>query len=127
MILLTKLKLVSFLAGAATETALSVDDFRQLRLELLVHAGGGLLVLLVPMVLSVYKPWGLTSYGRRKQEEVQKSLPVQRATPALDSEKAPTDKRPLTGLKIAVIIICIIAAVITGVHIMGGSPGGHGH
>jgi len=34
-----------------------------------VHAGGGLLVLLVPMILSVYKPRGMTRYGRRKQHE----------------------------------------------------------
>jgi hypothetical protein len=38
-------------------------------MQLAVHAAGGLLVLLVPAVLSVYKPPGLTPYGRRKQEE----------------------------------------------------------
>ena len=27
------------------------------------------MVLLVPAVLSIYKPWGLTPYGRRKQHE----------------------------------------------------------
>lgn len=32
----------------------------------LVHAGGGLLVLLVTSILAVYKPWGPTPYGRRK-------------------------------------------------------------
>ncbi len=30
-----------------------------------VHAVGGLVVLLVAVVLSVYKPWGRTPYGRR--------------------------------------------------------------
>ena len=35
----------------------------------LVHAGGGLLVLLVITVLNVYKPRGLTPYGWRKQRE----------------------------------------------------------
>jgi hypothetical protein len=34
----------------------------------LVHAGGGLLVLLVTTILAVYKPWGLTTYGRRKRQ-----------------------------------------------------------
>jgi len=33
----------------------------------LLHAGGGLLVLLVTTTLSVYKPRGMTAYGRRKQ------------------------------------------------------------
>ena len=35
----------------------------------LVHAGGGLLVLLVITGLNVYKPRGLTPYGWRKQQE----------------------------------------------------------
>ena len=33
----------------------------------LVHAGGGLLVLLAITILAVYKPKGLTWYGKRKQ------------------------------------------------------------
>ena len=32
----------------------------------LIHSGGGLLVLLAAMTLSVFKPWGMTSYGRRQ-------------------------------------------------------------
>jgi hypothetical protein len=35
----------------------------------LVHAGGGLLVLLAITVLNVYKPQGMTPYGWRKQHE----------------------------------------------------------
>jgi hypothetical protein len=37
------------------------------RLELAVHAGGGLVVLLVATGLSMFKPWGKTAYGQRKQ------------------------------------------------------------
>ena len=33
----------------------------------LAHSIGGLLVLLVPLVLNIYKPRGLTRYGRRRQ------------------------------------------------------------
>jgi hypothetical protein len=36
---------------------------------MLPHAPGGLLVLLAATTLSVYKPWGMTPYGRRKQHE----------------------------------------------------------
>ena len=35
----------------------------------LFHAGGGLVVLLVIMVLNMYKPRGMTRYGWRKQQE----------------------------------------------------------
>jgi hypothetical protein len=34
-----------------------------------LHAGAGLLLLLVAATLSVYKPRGATPYGRRKQQE----------------------------------------------------------
>lgn len=35
----------------------------------MLHAAGGLLALLVPVALSVYKPRGMTRYGWRKQNE----------------------------------------------------------
>ncbi len=35
----------------------------------LLHAGGGLLVLLVTTTLSVYKPRGMTPYGQRRREQ----------------------------------------------------------
>ena len=38
----------------------------QERLHLVVHALGGGLVLLVTIGLSVFKPWGMTSYGLRR-------------------------------------------------------------
>ena len=54
---------------ASAETALSGAELREARASLVVHAGGGLLVLLVPTALSVYKPRGVTRYGFRKQHE----------------------------------------------------------
>lgn len=41
-----------------------ISDFRLLRTQLVVHAAGGLLVLLATTALSVYKPWGKTRYAR---------------------------------------------------------------
>lgn len=69
-VLLIKIKLVSYAAYLAREIVLSRADLHAAGLELAVHAAGGLLVLLVPAVLSVYKPRGLTPYGRRKQHEL---------------------------------------------------------
>lgn len=65
-VLLLHMPTVSTLAGVARE----VDS-----VELggfggdLLHAGGGLVVLLAITVLNVYKPRGLTPYGWRKQQE----------------------------------------------------------
>jgi len=55
----------------ATKTALSHADLREAGIQLVVHATGGLLVLLVPIVLSIYKPPGATRYGWQKQFEQQ--------------------------------------------------------
>ncbi len=69
IVLLVKMELISYAARLAAETTLSNAELRAVGVQLVVHAAGGLLVLLVPMVLSVYKPQGMTRYGRRKQHE----------------------------------------------------------
>jgi hypothetical protein len=56
LILLLKMELINYAARLATETALSHADLREAGIQLVVHAAGGLLVLLVPVILSVYKP-----------------------------------------------------------------------
>jgi hypothetical protein len=72
IVLLWHMQAVSRMSGVAAETTLSSADFRALRIQLVVHAAGGLLVLLAATTLSVYKPWGMTPYGRRKQYEGRK-------------------------------------------------------
>lgn len=69
IVLLVKMELIGYAARLAAETTLFSADLRAAGIQLVVHAVGGLLVLLVPMVLSVYKPRGMTRYGRRKQYE----------------------------------------------------------
>ena len=54
VVLLLHMPTVSVLAAVARVGRLGGD---------LVHAGGGLLALLVITVLNVYKPQGLTPYG----------------------------------------------------------------
>ncbi len=51
-------------SGAAPGT---LPDVGQLGSQLVGDAGLAVLVLLVTTTLSVYKPWGRTRYGRRKQ------------------------------------------------------------
>ena len=68
VVLLLHMKAISHIAGVAAETALSSVDLRGLRIQLVANAGAALLVLLVAVTLSVYKPRGMTRYGRRKQQ-----------------------------------------------------------
>ena len=64
----------------------------------MVHAGGGLLVLLLNTVLGVYKPGGMTRYGRRKRHErrtVSQPIPRRRQTIARSKSK---EDRHIAGL-----------------------------
>ncbi len=69
VVLLLQLEPISFLADTAAGTTLTTPDLRELRISPVIHAGAGLLVLLAPVALSLYKPQGLTWYGWRKQQE----------------------------------------------------------
>jgi uncharacterized membrane protein len=68
-VLLLNMQTVSSLAAIAAQS--ESGDLLGMQGELL-HAGVGLLVLLVITTLSVYKPRGMTRYGHRKQRQQQK-------------------------------------------------------
>lgn len=70
IILLGNVQTVDFFLGIASEVDSPNVELLQggLQSELL-HAGVGLLVLMLIQVLNVYKPRGLTSYGWRKQQK----------------------------------------------------------
>jgi hypothetical protein len=128
-VLLIKLELISYASHLAAESILSSVDLRRAGTELAVHAAGGLLVLLVPVVLSVYKPRGLTPYGRRmQQEQWGESQPphLSRQRPSLTSNSgisvSPSGGsititlRPVQmfGLAVVVLILHIFILHITG-------------
>lgn len=78
-VLLQQLDGIGFMASMAQERALSPDDLLGLRRSLGFHAAGGLLVLLLATLLSIYKPRGVTRYGWRKQHERASRLPTAEA------------------------------------------------
>jgi hypothetical protein len=93
-VLLVKMELIDYAARLAQETILPRVDLRTAGMQLVVHAAGGLLVLLIPAVLSVYKPRGLTPYGRRKQGE--ERTPSQR--PYLSPQRSSLDSNSGIGI-----------------------------
>jgi hypothetical protein len=102
-------------SGAAAGT-LPGAELHAVGTELLGDVSGAVLVLLVVTTLSVYKPWGLTRYGRRKQQE------QSRVTQQLDNE-TPT---PL-GFKILLAVIgSLVVAFKVALHFTGHSFY-HGH
>jgi hypothetical protein len=69
IILLAKMPLIGYAAHRAMTTPSADTGLHMAGMQLAIHATGGLLVLLLITALSVYKPWGLTGYGQRKQQE----------------------------------------------------------
>ncbi len=70
IILLVHTQPIGQVAAAAAERTLSSGDLRRIRIQLVADAGAALMALLVATTLSVYKPWGMTAYGRRRADMV---------------------------------------------------------
>ena len=112
IILLLHTQPIERVATMAAETALSGADARQLRLQLVGDAAAALFVLLMTTALSVYKPWGLTPYGLRKQYEL---VPTWR----------PTTRRSTFPGRYLVLGIIGLGFMVLIWHLFGG--GLHGH
>src|SRR5258707_12776655 len=100
-------------SGAAAETLFSAD-LGSLKTELVRAPSLAILLLLVVTTLGVYKPWGLTRYGRRKQQERRKV------------QQQPDSETPL-GVKIFLAVVCVLVLMFVALHLTGHGFEGHGH
>lgn len=67
LVLLLQLEPLAALADAAmTSAPVPRGHWREVLVSLVVHAVGGLVILLTATVLAVYKPRGVTGFGRRR-------------------------------------------------------------
>lgn len=116
LILFAFTRTLNDLGNLAENASLSVDELHKLSQSPVLHSGGGLLVLLAATILSVYKPWGLTAYGRRKQ--------IERVGVESEFNFQTTNNRwglyALIGLGVLALVLFIIK------HFAGGL-GQHGH
>jgi hypothetical protein len=67
VVLMLQIENIRFL-GTLPAEALVGEEMMTPRFSMVLHAGGGLLVLLVTTILSVYKPRGLTRYGWKRRQ-----------------------------------------------------------
>jgi hypothetical protein len=96
-------------ARLAAEGVLSGEDLHALRLQLIADAGAAVAALLVATTLSVFKPWGLTPFGRA----------------GIATESATT---PRAGnLRRAIWLLALLAAVTLFVILHLASGGMHRH
>jgi hypothetical protein len=112
VVLLAHTQPISRVAAVAASSTLSSNDLWQVRLQLVGDASAALFVLFITTTLSVYKPWGLTPYGARKQQEAAPGW----HPPALPSRQV---GRYVLGA-IAVFLVLLLL-----IHLAGG--GFHGH
>jgi len=110
IILLAHTQPIGQVAAAAEEALLSSSDLRQIRIQLIADAGAAVMALLVATTLSVYKPWGLTPYGRRRSEAVVMG-------PSLRSTTTPFWRWVwLVGLIIAIAVFVFLHLTGSGLH-----------
>jgi len=100
-------------SGAATETLFSTD-LAPLKTELVRAPSLAILLLLVVTTLGVYKPWGLTRYGRRKQQERRRV------------QQQPDTETPL-GVKIFFAVIGALVLAFVVLHLTGHGFESHSH
>jgi hypothetical protein len=100
-------------AGATAESLFS-RDFGTLKTELVRAPSLAILLLLGVTTLGVYKPWGLTRYGQRKQQERRKV------------QQQPDNETPL-GVKIFFAVIGVLVLVFVVLHFTGHGFESHGH
>ena len=111
IILLVDMQPIGFIADMVSQRAISNSEFGGLRIQLVVDAGAALFVLLAAIILSVYKPWGRTSYGLRKLAQsgrIQVSQQVEKSW----------------KLYMWIGVICLVLLFII-LHLNGGGPGRH--
>jgi len=102
-----------WVSGAAA-TQLFALNFGPLKTELAQKSALAIVLLLGITILGIYKPWGLTEYGRRKQQE--ELAPQQR-----------TDHVTPLGVKVFYAAASLFVLFILIRHLTGRSLGGHHH
>lgn len=112
-VLLMKLGPIGGLAEAALAADFSAAERRGLQTSLVIHAAGGLLVLLAAIVLAIYKPGGMTPHGLRE---------LRQRNPAVAVSRMDTPR----WVKIAGALLLILLLLTVGMLLAGGhGPGAH--
>jgi hypothetical protein len=117
-LLLVHTRAISRAASVAAYATLAATDLRGVRIQLIGDAAAAVVALLVATTLSVYKPRGLTPYGRRLQQAagaLEVSSPADGATPV---------RRP-GWIYAAGIAVLVVLALVVALHLAG--RGLHGH
>ena len=101
-------------AGGAAAAQLLASDFTPLKIELVRKSALAIGLLLGITALGIYKPWGLTAYGRRKEQQ----------RPGIQSQ---TRSAIPLGIKIFCAAGGLLVLAILLLHLTGHGIGDHHH
>lgn len=127
ILLLVHMQPIGRMAGEAAVATLSSADFHSLRVQLVADAAAALVALLVTTALSVYKPQGMTPYGRRRQLVAE--MPSHPSEPGLirgtelTLGPQPGARKPRWVYAFAIVLIVLVHVIVIQ-HV---TSGGHGH
>ena len=111
LLLLLHTQPIDRVAAVAAATALSPVDLRDVRLQLVGDAAAAFFVLMATTTLSVYKPWGMTSYGIRRQSEEMAGR-----RPALDLRRGVSGRFVVMGIVVFVLMVLVLHLFGGGLH-----------
>ena len=124
IVLLVHMQPVGHIADAVAQATLAGGELRGLRIQLTADAGAALAVLLVATALSVYKPRGMTPYGRRQQQENPVAVGDTSGGIRVGPGRGSSGTRPRWVTVSGIIVIVLVLLFIVR-HLAGGGPGGH--
>jgi hypothetical protein len=116
VILLMYMRTFSQMAGVAEDPLLELEVVRNA--SPIVHAMLALILLLAATVLGVYKPFGLTAFGRRKQKEQHAEVPPSIPSPRTMRQNIETSGTPRSlyvyGILALVVFLLFLVMHLTG-------------
>ena len=109
---------IGILADTAQEVVIPISHYRGLQIQLIGDAIAAIVLLLMATTLSVYKPFGLTAYGRRKQAETRSDVSAKshveaRVTPLDSSLRGPRWVN-IVGIHAIGLMLLFIVLHLTG-------------
>lgn len=104
VLLIVHMQIANRMAGVVSNTTLGSGDFRGLRIQLMADAAAAVVVLLVATALSIYKPQGLTPFGRKRLDE------------ELDRPETIAESRwrMVVGIAVVALIVFVLIKHLTG-------------